>query len=110
MVSTKSMTVEEFEQMSSDGRRHELVRGELQEMPATGLDHGRVGTRFLIALWNHVSPRDLGQVFIVDTGFRISPDQQTVRVPDVSFVTAERLDQVEDWEKMGRFAPAELFR
>lgn len=105
MVATKLMTFEEFETMPDNGKRSELVDGELSEMPPAGLEHGDVGVGLTTELRNHVRPRRLGRVFGPDTGFRIFPDRHLAYAPDVSFVTAERIATVEDYTKMGRLAP-----
>lgn len=105
MVATKRMTFEEFEAMPNDGKRYELVDGELREMPPAGLQHGDVGSGLNAELRFHVRQRRLGRVFGPDTGFRIFPDRDLAYAPDVSFVTAERIATVDDYEKMGRMAP-----
>ena len=105
MVATRLMTFEEFESMPDDGKRYELVDGELIEMPPAGLEHGGVGSGLVAELWNHVRSRRLGRVFGPDTGFRIFPERNLAYAPDVSFVTAERIATVEDYSKMGRLAP-----
>jgi len=105
MVTTKLMTVEEFEQLSDDGNRYELVRGELRQMPAGGLLHGDIGMGIGARLWIHVQPGRLGRVYNADTGFRLFPDQETAYMPAVAFVRVERLGLVDDYAKLGRLAP-----
>lgn len=88
MMATKTLlTVEQFEQLSDDGMRHELDEGELISMPPPLGRHGKIQGKTISILLSFVSPRSLGEVF-VETGFRLSRD--TVRGPDVSFVRAER--------------------
>jgi Uma2 family endonuclease len=105
MVATKLMTCEEFEAMSDDGKRYELVDGELREMPPAGMEHGEVGNNLNGPLWFHVRERKLGRVFSDGTGFRIFPGRDLAYAPDISFVSNERLATVEDYTKMGRLAP-----
>jgi Uma2 family endonuclease len=105
VVATKLMTFEEFEAMPDDGKRYELVDGELREMPPAGMEHGDVGTSLNAPLWFHVRERRLGRVFGPDTGFRIFPDRDIAYAPDASYVSNEQLATVEDYTKMGRLAP-----
>jgi Uma2 family endonuclease len=43
-----------------------------------------------------VEEHGLGEVMAAETGFRISRDPETVRAPDVAFVTRERFATIED--------------
>src|SRR5687767_6700364 len=86
MVTTKLTTVDEFEQMPSDGFRYEIVHGELRRMPASGLQHGVNGARFLARLYVHVEERQLGVVTTSETGFVLRRDPDLMYVPDVAFV------------------------
>lgn len=91
-TATRLMTADEFLMMPDDGRRYELVRGELVELgPPPGFLHGDVAGNAFAILWNYVRPRGLGRVSAAETGFRISTDPDTVRAPDAAFVAAERL-------------------
>ena len=105
MVATKRMTFEEFEMMPDDGRRYELVDGELREMPPAGMEHGDIGMGLGSDLRSHVRGRGLGRVYGEGTGFRIFPDRDVAYAPDASFVSAERLATVVDYRKMGRLHP-----
>jgi len=68
----------------------ELVRGELVMVPPAAYGHGRIANRIAAALTNFVTPRHLGDVVVSEPGFQIAHDPDTVRVPDVAFVRAER--------------------
>ncbi len=54
----------------------------------------RLGSRLLA----HSEQHQLGEVFNADTGFRLRRDPDTVRLPDVSFVSRERWQGVQDRE------------
>jgi Uma2 family endonuclease len=57
-----------------------------------GDEHGRIGTMGIaIALGSFVKQRGLGIVYALETGFQIGHHPDTVRVPDVAFVRAERI-------------------
>ncbi len=91
----KPITAEEFLLMPDDGKRHELVEGELTELtPPPGWVHGKTQSNTSGVLREFVRPRRLGDV-VTETGFVISTDPDTVRAPDVAFVSAGRLPKGE---------------
>lgn len=53
--------------------------------------HGAVAMKIGRSLLNYLADRELGEVFDSSTGFVVARDPDTVRAPDVSFVSAERL-------------------
>ena len=73
------------------GKRYELVRGELQEVPPAGGYHGNVASNIASVIGAHMRGRDLGVGFTAETGFVTRRDPDTVRATDVAFVTKERL-------------------
>lgn len=85
------LTAEELLGLTDDGKRYELVEGELREMAPAGARHGRVAMKLASRLDRHVEINRLGMVLAAETGFRISRDPDTVRAPDVSFVAKERI-------------------
>ncbi|OGO41829.1 MAG: hypothetical protein A2Z04_02440 [Chloroflexi bacterium RBG_16_57_9] len=90
-VLTKAlMRAEDLFKLPDGGRHYELVRGELIEMSPPGGQHGRIALRVGSRLLAHVESRQLGQV-IVESGFRLESNPDTVRGPDVSFMAASRI-------------------
>jgi Uma2 family endonuclease len=85
------MTAEEFWAMPRDGRRHELVHGEIVTMPPAGFEHGAIGGNLHAHLHNHVVIGSLGVVVGADTGFVVQRDPDTVRSPDIAFVGTKLL-------------------
>jgi Uma2 family endonuclease len=69
----------------------ELVRGELVMMSPAELEHGVIAQRIAAFLHAYVSARRLGVVTAAETGFVLSRSPDTVRAPDVAFVSASRL-------------------
>jgi Uma2 family endonuclease len=82
------ITAEEFERMPSS-ERYELVEGRLVPMSPVNADHGRVVAQIAYLLKAHLKNRPVG-IAVVETGFTLSSDPDTVRGPDVSFLSQER--------------------
>ena len=89
-TTTRLMTADELLAMPKDDCRYELVKGELITMAPVGKTHGTAGSRFDRRLGAFVEERGLGEVMI-ETGFVLATDPDTVRAPDVSFVREERM-------------------
>jgi Uma2 family endonuclease len=88
------MTADELLGMPDDGFRYELVKGELRKMAPAGHEHGRVAVRFTWRLAQHVETNGLGVVYAAETGFKLAANPDTVRAPDVAFVSRDRLGEV----------------
>jgi len=88
------VTADELFAMPDDSIRRELVRGEVREMSPAGKRHGKTGMRVALRLAAYVEAAGLGEVYGPDTGFRLFADPDTVRVPDVSFVTRAHAAEV----------------
>lgn len=84
------MTAEELLRLDVRHKSTELVRGRLvvREPPSTY--HGRVQSNLNVLLGGFVHAQRLGAVFGQDTGFKIASDPDTVRAPDLAFVSRER--------------------
>jgi len=59
-------------------------------MSPAGSQHGRITSRVCIRLGRFVEENALGVVMTADPGFHIARDPDTVRAPDVAFVSAQR--------------------
>lgn len=81
------VTAEELERMGSTD--FELVRGELVPVTPAGGWHGGLAAFLATELSTFVRPRRLGRVF-VEVGFKLFSNPDTVRGPDVSFVSQDR--------------------
>ena len=87
---TRVITAEEFFWMPHDGHKYELVEGKLLKMTPPGAEHGVVALRLGAAVGAYVDQHRLG-VVLVESGFRLETDPDTVRGPDVSFVVRSRI-------------------
>jgi Uma2 family endonuclease len=85
------MTAEQLLELPDDGYRHELIRGELQSMAPAGEWHGQVALTIGRLVGNHVYENRLGRCYAAETGFVTGRDPDTVRAPDLAFVSTERL-------------------
>ena len=87
----KLLTADDLLRLYSKGVKGELIRGVLHETMASGVRHGKIamllGARFV----THVVPAGLGHVFGSDAGVLLETDPDTVREPDIAYVSAERL-------------------
>jgi len=86
-------TASELYEMPSDGFRYELVKGELRRMSPSGSEHGVIVINVSLLVASYVKSKDLGICFGAETGFKITSDPDTVRAPDVAFVSRERIPE-----------------
>jgi Uma2 family endonuclease len=91
---TGLMTAEELERLYIPGKITELVRGRLIVREPPGTNHGKIAATLCVLVWNFVRRENLGAVFAQDTGFKIESDPDTVRAPDVAYLSNERLGTV----------------
>ncbi len=87
----KLLTADDLLALHSKGVKGELIRGVLAEKVSTYGKHGEVVMRFGIGLGNHILPRRLGRIFGSDAGVRLERNPDTVREPDVGFISAARM-------------------
>ncbi len=88
------MTAEELHGYAHEPRSCELVAGKLHEMEPPGVEHGVVAMQIAASLLAHVSEADLGIVIASEVGFHIAHNPDTVRAPDVAFITRDRPDEI----------------
>ena len=93
MTTTQKVTAEELLHMADDGFRYELVKGELFKMPPAGYGHGVLAMDLGWRLAQHVAVNSLGQVCAAETGFQLASTPDTVRAPDVAFLSKSRVDE-----------------
>ena len=91
MSVTTPVTTEQLLHMPNDGHRYELVAGEIRKMAPAGWEHGIVGGRLQGLLTRHVMEKELGEVFLAETGFVLARNPDTVRAPDIAFIEKDRV-------------------
>ena len=105
-MATKTLyTAQDLLQMPDDEREVELVKGELICMTPTGGRHGKITIRISTPLDNYVMSHNLGVVCGAETGFKLQQNPDTVRAPDVSFVSRERIPEEGEPDDYWPFAP-----
>ena len=90
MAVRQLVSAEELERMGERDFGFELVRGELVPVTPAGREHGVLAGFLAFDLTAFVRPRHLGRVYPDGTGYKLSANPDTVRGPDVSFVSRER--------------------
>jgi len=89
MPESRLVTAEQLERMGERGHFFELRRGELVPVNPPGGEHGALAVALAAELWAFARDRGLGRVY-TESGFVLSRGPDTVRGPDVSFVSTER--------------------
>ena len=89
-VQASRLSASDLASLPDDERRHELEEGWLVSEPLPSLRHDRVRRTLERILEAHVARHGLGEVF-GEAGFILARNPDTVRGPDLSFVTRERL-------------------
>lgn len=101
MLARPLMTAEELLGYDVAGRRVELVRGRLVVHEPAGFNHGELTLRIGMALKTHLErereregwQRTRGRLAVADPGFTIARSPDTVRAPDVAYVSRERFSR-----------------
>lgn len=88
MRSMRLYTAEEYADLD-DNRRTELVRGVLQVREPVGLAHAFTAVEIACAIRIYLETHPIG-VTLVEAGYVTERGPDTVRGPDVSFMTYER--------------------
>jgi Uma2 family endonuclease len=98
-------TASQLSHLPDDGQRYELIMGELRMMSPAGGTHGMVALRIGRFLGAYVDQQRLGAVFAAETGFLLATNPDTVRAPDVAYVSQDRLASLDNLDGFLRLAP-----
>src|SRR5213078_3275399 len=85
------MTADELLQTHVPHKRTELVRGVLVVREPAGSRHGLVTMNLGAELAVYAKQTGAGAVYAAETGFKLATNPDTVRTPDIAFVTRDRL-------------------
>ena len=109
MSTVQQTTADELLQISSNlrnqGKRCELVQGELRIMSPGGWKHGDVIGAAHADIGAYIRKNQLGKVFGAETGFLIARDPDTVRAPDFAFIAKANLPATDPTEAYWPGAP-----
>lgn len=101
----RELSVEDLYTMPDDGYKYELQAGLLVSEPLPGFRHGRIMVTTAAILRAHVKQHRLGVVVAGDSGFILARKPDTVRGPDVAFVSKQRFDPADDGVRAFAGAP-----
>ncbi len=91
MSAPARLTADDLLHLNLPDKRTELVRGVLVVREPAGYRHGEVAARIAKVVTDHVDRHGLGCVLAAETGFTLFTNPDTVRAPDVAFVSRARL-------------------
>jgi Uma2 family endonuclease len=83
------LTYEDYCALPEDGRRYQLIEGDLDVTPAPSTTHQRVSLNLEFILTDHIRRHRLGAILHAPIDVLLAPD--TVLQPDIVFVARERL-------------------
>jgi Uma2 family endonuclease len=90
------LSYEEFRRLPDDGKRYELIRGEVHLSPAPTTRHQFVLQNLFLNLGPHVARQRLGEVLVAPLDVRLAVD--TALQPDLIFISNARAGIIrEDW-------------
>jgi len=99
---TKTLTAEDLYTVPRDGRKYELVKGELIVSPA-GVKHEGIASRLVVRVGIFLMTNRLGEVYTSSVGYELGTGD--IVSPDVSFVATSKLPNGEEPKGFGHFAP-----
>ncbi len=93
MTTTQLRTLDDYMTLDwpEDGRKLELVRGEVIEVPSPGTWHGYVQLKLIRLMANFAEEYRLGLVCGDNNSYVLARQPDTVRIPDASFIARDRV-------------------
>ena len=93
-TSVAKLTYQDYRQLPEDGRRYEIVDGELYMTPAPTTHHQEVVGELFLSLSRYVKERGLGRVFVAPLDVVLS--EHTVVQPDIVFVSSTNVGIIKE--------------
>ncbi|MCA8995379.1 MAG: Uma2 family endonuclease [Planctomycetaceae bacterium] len=89
-TATKLLTAEEYASLDHLSGPTELIRGVIVELNQPYPRHGEICAELTFLIQSHAKKHRLGRVLINDSGFITERDPDTVRGPDVAFISFQK--------------------
>jgi Uma2 family endonuclease len=96
------VTIEDMYDVPQDGRKYELIKGEVKVSPA-GMIHEQVGVKLIFLLMLYLRENKIGGVYGSSVGFSLPSGD--LLSPDVSFVRTDRLPGGKIPDSFGTMSP-----
>lgn len=95
-MSRVAVTYRDYAALPDDGRRYQVLDGELCVTPAPGTRHQIISANIFAALYAHVKARGLGLVLSAPTDVILSEGSGDTSIvqPDILFIAADRLARI----------------
>jgi Uma2 family endonuclease len=90
-IGSTRVTAEQLLARSAELGRCELIDGEIHRMSPAGAYHGNIVLEISGHLHAYLQKNELGALFGAETGFIVRRNLDTVRAPDVMFLSAARI-------------------
>lgn len=94
MGTTLKLTYRDYVLLPDDGKRYEILDGDLYVTPSPSARHQEVSLNLVLALTQHVRTHGLGKIFAAPLDVILADD--SIAQPDILFIADERLDIVRD--------------
>ena len=108
-IANSLLTAAEFARMPNPGHPQELVRGVIVDMPPPKARHGKICGKIVGYLVAHCEAISLGHVLANDSGVITEQSPDTVRGPDVVFVSYVKLPRDADLDDYVDIPPDAVF-
>lgn len=87
------LTGEDLLNMQEEGRRYELLDGELVDLGPSNSEHNWIAVNISAPLHAHVKAARLGYVMAGDTGIYLRRNPDRLRAPDVCFFAVDKFPE-----------------
>jgi Uma2 family endonuclease len=105
----KPLTAAEFSRMPDPGHPQELVRGVVVGVPPPKPRHGKICARIIAYLVAYCDANGLGHVLSNDSGVVTEQGPDTMRGPDVTFISYSKLPREADLDDYVETPPDAVF-
>lgn len=93
-MTTRALTYDELLHMPDDGKRYEIIDGELYVSPSPIPKHQELSQRLSLLIGNHVQEHHLGKLYTAPLDVRL--EEHDIVEPDLLFISTERMGIIGD--------------